>query len=792
VRIKLLGGFDISVGSRSIENDEWQLRKARSLVKLLAVAPRCRLHRERVMEWLWPNSSRDAAANSLYQTVHHARRVIDPDSSGPFSPYLRLQDEELVLCPEVPLWTDVEAFESAAATARRTRDPASYQAAVELYTGDLLPEDRYEEWAEGRREELRALYQELLIELARLHEERGEFKSAIEALRRVLTSEPAHEQTHQDLMRLYATAGQRDRALRQYEQLREVLRRELGLEPDAASEYLYREISSGRFPPTEPASGGVRKAANVRRHNLPLQLTSFVGRQREMAEVRQLLAASRLVTLTGAGGSGKTRLAVAVANELLPEYPDGMWLVELAPLADPTLVPKAVAAALGVREEPGRDLLTTLVDYLRHRELLLLLDNCEHLVGACASLVQSLLRACPYLRILATSREGLRIGGEATWLVPSLSVPDTGILPPVRDLVEYEAVRLFVDRVRSHRPRFELTEENARSVAEICQRLDGIPLAIELAAARARAMTVEQIATRLDNSLRLLTGGDRTATPRQQTLKGTLEWSYDLLSRSERELFCRLSVIVGGFTLEVAEALMSAKQEEMAAEDVLQLLSQLVDKSLVVAEESGGGSLRYTMLEPVRQYGQQQLEESGKAERVRQRHAEHYLALAEEAEPELRGARQVSWLKRLEKEQDNLRAAMSWLLRNGELEKAARLGWALWFFWWIHGHFAEGRRWMEVALVKGAAMPASSRAKALLAASIMADGQADRRSAELLLEESLSLQGTGRQTRSWIRAEWCRARSSRPGAARARNGPSSRGCGSLPRGGGKVGCLCDT
>jgi DNA-binding SARP family transcriptional activator len=275
VRIKLLGGFDISVGSRSIEDDEWHLRKARSLVKLLALAPGHRLHREQVMERLWPNSGPDAAANSLYQTIHNVRRVIDPDSLGPFSPYLRLQDEELVLCPEVPLWTDVGAFESAAVASRRARDPAPYRVALELYTGELLPEDRYEEWAEGRREGLRALYQELLIELARLHEERGEFKAAIDALRRVLMSEVANEQTHQDLMRLYATAGQRDQALRQYERLREVLRRELGLEPDAASEHLYREISSGRFPPTRADSWPKGRGRDYR----PLLCSSFSGRR---------------------------------------------------------------------------------------------------------------------------------------------------------------------------------------------------------------------------------------------------------------------------------------------------------------------------------------------------------------------------------------------------------------------------------------------------------------------------------------------------------------------------------
>jgi predicted ATPase/DNA-binding CsgD family transcriptional regulator len=473
-------------------------------------------------------------------------------------------------------------------------------------------------------------------------------------------------------------------------------------------------------------------------NNLPLELSSFVGRERELAEVERLLENTRLLTLNGSGGCGKTRLALAVAAELVGGLEDGVWLVELAPLADPPLVPQAVASTLGIREQPGRSLTETLSDYLRTRTLLLVLDNCEHLIEACATLVEALLRSCPELRVLATSREALGITGEVTWPVPSLSLPDVRRLPNIESLPQYEAARLFVERAVAVKPAFALTEQNAASVAQICYRLDGIPLALELAAARTKVLSVEQIADRLDDCFALLADGGRTAMPRQRTLHATMDWSHELLSEEERALFRRLSVFAGGFTLEAAESVCAG--EELERNEVLQLLSHLVDKSLVTAREESGEA-RYHLLETVRQYGREKLSDLGEEEQLRERHAGYCLKLAEEAEPELKGARQVAWLERLEQEHDNLRAALRWLLGRGESEKAARLGWALWLFWWIRGHFAEGRRSMEQALsVEGSeAMPVSAQAKALYVEGTMACGQGDNRSAEVLLEESAAL-----------------------------------------------------
>jgi predicted ATPase/DNA-binding NarL/FixJ family response regulator len=469
-----------------------------------------------------------------------------------------------------------------------------------------------------------------------------------------------------------------------------------------------------------------------------LELSSFVGREKELAEVKRLLGETRLLTLTGSGGCGKTRLALAAAGELAEGFEDGAWLVELAPLADPSLVVQAVAATLGVREQPGRSLTEMLSGYLGSKKLLLVLDNCEHLIEACAELAEALLRFCPGLCVLATSREALGITGEVAWPVPSLSLPDLRRLPDIGSLPEYESARLFVERAVTVRPDFVLTEQNASAVAQVCYRLDGMPLAIELAAARTTVLSVEEVADRLDDCFRLLSAGGRTAMPHHHTLHATMDWSHELLPEQERILLRRLSVFAGGFTLKAVESV--CVWEDLQREDVLDLLSHLVNKSLVLVAEQDS-EMRYRLLEAVRQYGWEKLSESGEEGQLREQHARYYLALAEEAEPELKGEGQVAWLERLEREHDNLRVAMRLLLGQGESEEASRLGWALWLFWGIRGYYDEGRRSMEQALsVEGSvAMPASARAKALYVEGMMENYQGDHLSAEVLLEESVSL-----------------------------------------------------
>ena len=758
VRIWLLGGFRASVGSsRTLGEDEWRLRKAGSLVKLLALAPGHRLHREETTGLLWPELDAHAAANNLHHALHVARRTLEPSApDGAPSSYLYLRGERLALCPDGQLWVDVDAFEEAATMARHALEPAAYRAALDLYSGELLPQDRYEPWVEQRRAELRELYLSLLVELAALYEERGEYEPAIEALNRVVVEEPKHEDAHVGLMRLYALSGRRREALGQYERLREALFEEIDAEPDSTSTRLQQEIWTGTFPPDRSSSSpseGFPSATDSARNNLPIVRTSFVGRERETVEVRRLLAMTGLLTLTGAGGSGKTRLALEVAGGLASAYPQGVWLVEFAPLSDASLVPQVVAHALDVPEIPGRSTEDTLAAHLRTKNLLLVLDNCEHLVDAVARLTETLLGSCPRLRVLATSREPLGVRGEALWTVPPLSLPDSDGTSSVWALAGTEAVRLLVDRARLRLPGFDLTGENAEAVGRICRKLDGMPLAIELAAARMGALAVEQVAQRLDDSLKLLTGGGRTVEPRQQTLRATLDWSHELLDEPERVLFGRLSVFAGGWTLEAAEKVCSGagiEEERVSNAPVLDLHSRLVDKSLVVAEAEDTTAMRYRMLEPVRQYARERLEEGGEAERVRERHARYYLALAEEAEDRepgfaLKPSRTAAWLGRMETEHANLRAALSWVSdreETGEREEGLglRLAAALFLFWYTHDYQIEGRRYLEEAR-SGRSDPSTARlrARALVTAGWLAISRADFGEAKALMEEGLTL-----------------------------------------------------
>jgi predicted ATPase/transcriptional regulator with XRE-family HTH domain/Tfp pilus assembly protein PilF len=428
----------------------------------------------------------------------------------------------------------------------------------------------------------------------------------------------------------------------------------------------------------QPAGGPPAPAVPT---NLPAQLTRFIGREQDIAAVRQLLASNRLVTLTGAGGVGKTRLALEVGASFAevgpvhtPAFPDGVWLAELAPVAEPSLVADTVAAAFGLRPM-GQPAIALLSDHLRGKETLQLLDNCEHLVQACAELAGTLLPTCPRLSILATSREALRIPGEVIWRVPSLAID--------------EATLLFAERARAAQSSFAVTPGNAGYVTRICQRLDGMPLALELAAARLRTFSVEQIAVRLDNAFRLLTNGSRIALPRQQTLRATVDWSYDLLPEPERALLRGLSVFAGGWTLEAVEALYGA--------DASKLLDQLVNKSMVVPEETPTG-MRYRMLEVIRQYAHEKLIADGEHDQAHQRHLEFFTDLAQAAKPHQLGPQAVAWLDRLEGELDNLRAALTWAAQTRDVQHGERLVDGVWSMWFERGYSLEGLKWVEVVL----------------------------------------------------------------------------------------------
>jgi predicted ATPase len=602
VTVTLLGGFAAAVDGAHVPDSAWRLKKARELVKLLALAPDHRLHREQAMDVLWPDRGATSAANNLNQAVHVARRALGPDS-------IETRDELLALVAEV----DVDRFELAARDARRAASAAAYQAALSAYGGELLPENRYDDWAEGRRGELAALHAELAVELGAL--------------------------------------GSDDRL-----------------------------------------------------QSLPADASTFVGRTHELAELRALVAHTRLLTLSGVGGAGKTRLALELGRGVEESFETGAALVELAVLSDPRLVPDAVAAALDVRALPGRTLADTLVDFLAPRGVLLVLDNCEHVLGASATLVDTLLRGAPSLTVVATSREPLRVAGEVVFRVPSLAIPSPDEPLAPADLLRYEAVRLFVDRAAAAAPSFALDDQNAPDVARICVRLDGLPLALELAAGRLGALGAAVVAERLDDRFRVLRARSHTAPTRQQTLEATLHWSHELLGEDERVLFRRLAVFAGGFELDAVEDVCPG--EGLALSEVVDVLARLVEKSLVSPEDAGGHR-RYRLLETVRLYARDRLDESGEAAALADRHARWALELAERERdrPEL------------DREAANLRTALDTLLATRP-DDALRLCVALWTFWLRRIDLAEAYRSFDAALA-AATERTAFRAEALLASAAL-------------------------------------------------------------------------
>jgi predicted ATPase/DNA-binding SARP family transcriptional activator len=748
LRVRTLGAFAVWRGETLLPPAAWTSRRATALFKCLLGAPGHRLPREQAGELLWPEADPAAGAANLRTTLHLLRQVLD--APGAAHSYLRSEGAVLALAPgggsPPPAgWLDATTFGHAAHTALAGHDVAACRAALAYYGGEYLPDDLYDAWATPLRESLHRQYVDLLLHLASLGGAQGELAEAEGCLRRVLATEPGHEEAAARLMGLLAAAGRRGAALRVYQALATALEVDLDLTPSTEimalrARLLVQDAAplAARVPP--------RQLQPAPLSNLPAPATSFVGRAWEMDEVRATLATSRLVTLIGPGGCGKTRLALEVAAGLVDTYPEGVWLVELAVLTDPTLVPRAVATTLGVAEQPDQPLSATLAHFLQPRQLLLVLDNCEHLLDACATLATTLLAACPHLRLLATSRERLEVPGERTHLVPSLTAPDRAHLPPLERLPAYEAVALFLARAQARRPELTLTAANAGAVVQICARLDGLPLAVELAAARVSALSVEGIAARLDDRFQLLTGGPRTALPRQQTLRAAVDWSYALLATEEQALLRRLAVFAGGWTLEGAEDVCAGGG--VAAGAVLDLLAGLVHKSLVQLDERGG-ACRYGLLETIRQYARERLAESGETALMQRRHAAYCLTLAARAEQEITGPDQLRWLDLLEREHDNLRAALAWCLKRSEqaqgdeaalaVETGLRLAGGLHVFWRDRDHRREGLAWLDRALARGCAAPAAVRAQALLTAGVLAGSVGDLDRSQALLADSVTL-----------------------------------------------------
>lgn len=647
LKLHLLGPFRLENESGSLR---LSTRKVESLLAYLILHPD-EHSREKLAALLWGDFTDAQARDSLRTALSSLRKQLGDE--------LLLADRDTVqLHPKFPLSVDVREFEREARAGH-----------LSLYKGELLA-DFYDDWIFPERERYRDLYLNTLSRLADTAREGGDHVLAIEHTRRLLAADPTNEPAHRQLMSSHLASGNRHAALKQYEECKRVLRAELDTEPAPETTALHLEIK--RSAAEQPASA--RRLTNV-----PLPLTSFVGRQREMAEIRGILAHHRLVTLTGAGGSGKTRLGIQVAAQLLDDFEDGVWWIELAALADPALLPQAISKVLGVWEVPNQPLTDTLAKYLRAKKLLLLMDNCEHVIDACARLAEALVSACPDLKLLVTSRETLALAGEHVYLVPTLSLPSTLQLP-VHEILEHEATRLFVERALAAKFGFALTEQNAVLIGQICQRLDGMPLAIELAAARVKHLSPEEIAARLDDRFEFLTSGSRTALARHQTLRATIDWSYNLLSEIERLMLQRLSVFAGGFTLEAASAVCAGAG--IVQSQVLDLLGHLVDKSLIMISTPRRAveQTRYRLLESIREYACGKLEETGDAQ-VRDRHLEYFVGLAEKAESNTFGADSLNYSKRLDQELDNIRAAMDWSIQTSQAITTFRLATALNYFW---------------------------------------------------------------------------------------------------------------
>jgi predicted ATPase/DNA-binding SARP family transcriptional activator len=679
VSVRLLGAFEVNVDGRAVGAGAWRLRKAADLVKLLAIAPGYRLHREQLMESLWPDKEPDAAANNLYQAIHGARRALGPA-------VVEFRDGIVSLAPGNGGGIDVDVTAFAAAIERADAgDVAAREEARALYRGELLPDDRFEDWAVGLRDALAAANRRNLSELAVIREREGDLEAALDCLRALLALDPTDEASGRRAMRLEARAGRRGAAQQHYESLRDALRRELDVEPDEETKQLERDIVEGRLDPL-----GEQPSTT----NLPVQFTSFVGRGREVGEVQRLLAGTRLLTLTGTGGTGKTRLALEAAHAARGRYPDGVWLVELAAVRRDGDVVRATAEVFGVREAPGTPLLEAVARQLGDRRALIVLDNCEHLIDACAAMVHRLEARCPDLHVLATSRQPLRAPGEVVFRVPSLAIanPDEPIDPA--ELMLVDSVRLFVDRALAADPTFAVTPENAGALARLCFRLDGLPLAIELAASRVAAIPVEVLLERIGERFELLVGGRRTALTRQQTLRATIDWSYELLTPEQQGVFRRLAVFAGRVSPGAAEAICAPLG--IPGGRLLAVLGDLVDQSLLVLDAAMAPP-RFRMLETVRDYGRGRLADEGESDAVETAFLRWAVELSAPAAPRRPGSDWLAAFRRLGPEIENLRAALERAVAR-DPATALELAHNLWPYWLWDGHFVEGRTWLEVAL----------------------------------------------------------------------------------------------
>jgi predicted ATPase/DNA-binding SARP family transcriptional activator len=775
LEVRLLGKFEVRRDGKSIALPS---RPTQSLFAYLILNAGTAYRREKLAGMLWPDSLEETARDNLRHALWRVRKALE---SASLTRFLHADDLTIKFEASSDYWLDAAALEKVSGN----------ESADELitvlaeYEGELLP-GFYDEWVLLEREHLNSVFEHHMARLMSLLQMENRWLDILDWAERWIQLGQKPEPAYRALMSAHAAKGDMSKVAATYERCVKSLS-EYGIKPSEQTRLIYENIKSGKERPAKepPASSttGALKPKAVARTNLPIPLTSFVGREKQVKEIVRLVGKNRLLTLTGAGGVGKTRLAIESANKVLPQFRDGVWWVDLVALSDPFLLPQAVAQVVNVIEVPNQSITETLIEHFQPRQTLLVLDNCEHLISDCAQLAGRLLSACKHLKILTTSREALDILGETAWPVPSLTLPDIKKSIPANSLISFESIRLFSDRAELVQPGFELNDQNVKAIVRVCHRLSGMPLAIELAAARVKMMSVEEIANHLDDRFDLLTSGSRTVLPRHQTLRATIAWSYDLLSALERILFHRLSVFVGGFTLRAAQEVSIGGS--VTKLQVIDLLGQLINKSLVLRDphsEHSTGETRYGMLETIREYAVQKLDQSGEADEVRNRHLGFFMRLAEQAQPEIFLSSQIAWLDLLEIELDNLRAAMEWSMAADEVERqeaglrlAAALAWfwergyrreaiarlkrmlekmdtknispvhtmmfnAIGFLYWSTGEFGQARSYLEKAVSTGRELGKSfNLAWALNYLGATALAQGDQQTAQLYLDEAFEM-----------------------------------------------------
>jgi predicted ATPase/DNA-binding SARP family transcriptional activator len=668
LEVRLLGKFDVRRDGKAIAITS---RPAQSLFAYLILHAGTAHRREKLAGMLWPDSLEETARDNLRHALWRVRKALPLNSTVE---YLLTDDLSIAFNASAEYWLDAAELE-------KLSEGASADELIQIlseYQGELLP-GFYDEWVLLEREHLYSIFEHHMARLMSSLQEEQRWRDMLDWGERWIKLGQKPEPAYRALMSAHAANGDMSKVAATYERCVKSLK-EFGIEPSEQTKELYKNLKSGKETP-RVESVSTKSIVKDVSSNIPVPLTSFIGREKELKEIARLLSLSRLLTLTGPGGVGKTRLAIRTASHSIKKFKDGVFWVGLVGLSDENLLPQEIAQSLKVREVSNELVIETLKTNLKSKDLLIVLDNCEHLIKACAYYAEQLLAACPKLKILATSIEALGIFNETIWQVPSLSLPEVQQSLSIKELQEYASIELFNERASNAKSGFVLDARNATTVAQICRRLDGIPLAIELAAARIKVLSVDEIASRLDDRFSLLTAGSRTAIPRHQTLRATIDWSYDLLTEPERILFRRLAVFAGGFTLDAAEAVCS---QGMRPSDILDLLGRLVDKSLVIVDEvSKTSETRYRLLETIRQYTLEKLAGIEEAREVRDRHLEFFVKLAEKAEANTFGAESVRYSKRRNQELDNTRAAMDWSIQSRQTIATFRLAAAMSNFWFV-------------------------------------------------------------------------------------------------------------